>query len=163
MKMIQIEKGSILPKPDDSLILEKEKYFRIKFPNSYIDFVKQYNGGIPIEHLLSINGNDYFAERFLCILGDKESYDAGWFDIGVVTSGEIGERLAIDENEIGLQIIPILQLVGKDYICLDFRNNKLEPEVCIWYNSKSEYCKPFTNKISNNFEEFLSILDIRNY
>lgn len=71
---------------------------------------------------------------------------------------QIGERLTDNEDLIGAEVIPIAFLFAGDYVCLDYRNNPKKPEICIWYHEQSEPFKPVTNKITDNFEQFIDML-----
>ena len=83
--------------------------------------------------------------------------DEGCYDIGVVET-QLDDRLGDDEDETGTFIIPVAVLFAGDFVCLDFRKDKENPEVCIWYHEMSEYLAPYTKRIAGSFTEFLSML-----
>ena len=142
------------------MVLEFERIYRVKLPENYISFLKENNGAIPILKSFTFDNNIYAIEGFLCLLGDKvNDYDEGDYDIEIVMTRN-DSTMCDDANLVGANIVPILALNGGNYVCLDYRNDESEPEICIWYWNKSEKFKAFTNKISNNFEEFLNILDL---
>ena len=156
--MIEVKKDSILPLPNQELINSIEKYYRIKFPETYIKFLMNYNGAIPVKNTFEFDGHSYLVERFLSILGDKiNEIEEGWSDIEVIIT-QIDERLVDDRDMVGMNIIPIAVLFAGDYVCLDFRNESKFPCVCIWYHEQSDPFHPITAKIANNFEGFLDIL-----
>ncbi|MCT4572410.1 SMI1/KNR4 family protein, partial [Bacillus thuringiensis] len=90
---MKIKNGSELQSPNDELIESFEEYCEIKLPNDFIDFLKKYNGSIPITNVFSHEKNELLIERFLCLLEDPEDDDEnGWYDIEVVLS-DIDTRL----------------------------------------------------------------------
>ena len=156
--MFRVKEDNRLPSPQKEQVEKLEKFYRIAFPKEFKVFINEYNGAIPLNNTFEINGNEYVVERFLCIIGNlKNEYEEGWADIGVVIS-QIFDRLADDPNKLGMSIIPIAALFAGDYVCLDYRNNEVEPEVCIWYHEESAPFQPVTKKIANSFDEFLDIL-----
>ena len=156
--MLKIKLDSCLPKPSDEMISSTEKFYRIKFPDNYIEFLKKNNGAIPITNVFEFNNHEYLVERFLCLLGDGiNDYDEGWADIEVTIS-EISERLTDDGKRLGKKIVPIAVLFAGNYVCLDFREDEMVPSVCIWYHEESRNFAPVTRKVTDNFEEFLNIL-----
>ena len=163
IKMINITNETILPVPNDELIARMEKFYRIKLPKSYTDFLKKYNGARPNKRTISFDDETYMVGSFLCLLGDaKTKYEEGVFDIGVIIT-RIEEFLIEDPDMFGINIVPILALAGESYICLDFRNNFEEPEICIWYFEHSREWQPFTRKLADNFNELLELLEINLY
>ena len=156
--MINFKENTILPSPTEALIESVEKFSRVKFPSSYKNFIINFNGIVPIDNEFLYDGHEYAIERFLSLLGDEvNNFKEGWSDIEVIIT-EIGERLAVDEEQLGDVLIPIAVLFAGDYVCLDFRNNEVEPTVCIWYHEQSAPFQPVTNKIANSFDEFLNML-----
>jgi len=133
--------------------------FRVKFPKEYILFIRKYNGAVPVKNEITIEKRVYSIERFLCILEDYQSDEInGWYDIGV-TEAQIGERLSDNEDLVGADMIPIAALFAGDFVCLDYRKNSTVPEVCIWFHEESREFAPVTEKIANNFEEFIHMLE----
>lgn len=156
---MKIEMQSIVkPLPNQQLLRKNEEYFRVKFPEEYVSFICEYNGGIPVKNTITFNNHDFAIERFLCILENYQDDDVnGWYDIGVIET-QIGERLTDNEDLIGAEIIPIAFLFAGDFVCLDYRKSAEKPEICIWYHEQSEPFKPVTNKIAENFEQFINML-----
>lgn len=99
----------------------------------------------------------YAVTRFLCILKSFEESQYGDYDISVAES-EIGERLTDNEDLIGVEVLPIAELFAGDYACLDFRENKDEPTVCVWSHDNSEEFAPVTYKAADSFSEFIDML-----
>ncbi len=157
--MIRVKKESILPSPTDELIDVVQDYFEVRFPQDYRNFLKQNNGAVPLERQFDYNGHSYAVERFLCMLPNElwNELDEGCYDIEVVET-QLDDRLGDDGDETGTFIIPIAVLFAGDFVCLDFRKDKENPEVCIWYHEMSEYLAPYTKRIAGSFTEFLSML-----
>ncbi|ADH05623.1 MULTISPECIES: SMI1/KNR4 family protein [Bacillus] len=154
---MKIKNGSELQSPNDELIESFEEYCEIKLPNDFIDFLKKYNGSIPITNVFSHEKNELLIERFLCLLEDPEDDDEnGWYDIEVVLS-DIDTRLTDDEDLTGINIIPFAVLFAGDFLCLDFREKEI-PSVVVWYHEESEELNPVTSEVADNFSEFLSML-----
>ena len=65
----------VKPIPNEKLIRENEKYFRVKFPKDYVSFLGTYNGAIPVKNTISFGNHDYAVERFLCILANYQNDD----------------------------------------------------------------------------------------
>lgn len=155
---MEVKDGSIVyPLPDDTLIAEKEKKWRIKLPDSYKQFIKKYNGATTIKDSFLCNNHSYAIDRFLCILKVTGERDDEFYDIGVVRT-QLEERIVSDEDLVGTELLPIAVLFAGDFICLDYRNNDNEPFVCVWNHEESSDLDPVTYFTSESFEEFLTIL-----
>lgn len=155
---MEVKDGSIVyPLPDDTLIAEKEKKWRIKLPDSYKQFIKKYNGATPIKDSFLCNNHSYAIDRFLCILKVTGERDDEFYDIGVVKT-QLEERIVSDEDLVGTELLPIAVLFAGDFICLDYRNNDNEPFVCVWNHEESSDLDPVTYFTSESFEDFLTIL-----
>lgn len=148
----------IQPKPNAALLAEKERKWRLILPEDYKNFIMNYNGGIPNEKSFICNGHSYAIIRFLCILKNVSETQEGWYDISVIES-QIGERLTDNEDLIGIEILPITALFAGDYVCLDYRENKKEPSICVWNHEESEDFKPVTYKAANTFSDFIIMLE----
>lgn len=155
---MEIKDGSVIdPVPDDNLLSEKERKWRIKLPNAYKEFIKKNNGAIPIKDSFNCNHHNYVIERYLCILKVIGQSDDEFYDIGVVST-QLEERIVSDEDLIGVELLPIAVLFAGDFVCLDYRNDSEEPSVCVWDHEESANLEPVTYFASNNFEEFLKVL-----
>ncbi len=55
-------------------------------------------------------------------------------------------------------ILPIAELFAGDYICLDFKENKDNPSVCVWDHEESGELEPVTYKVADTFSEFVAML-----
>ena len=156
---MQIDMDTVLKEDISEEIRELEDYSRIKFPQSYVEFIKEYNVGVPLTKCLPFDNNIFVVERFLGFVKDYQESDLGWYDILVVSS-QLSCRLTTKPDEVGDELIPIAVLFAGNFVCLDFRNEAAaEPEVCIWYHEESEEFAPVTRKVADTFEEFLAMLE----
>jgi SMI1-KNR4 cell-wall len=148
----------VRPLPSEELIKKHEKFWRLTLPEPFVNFVKLYNGIEVEEAIFECNNRGYAIERFLCILDDIENNPKGIYDIDVVFS-QIGERLTENEDLIGAEVLPIASVFAGDFVCLDFRNNKANPSVCVWSHEESGEFEPITFKVADDFDEFLKVLE----
>lgn len=147
----------VQPIPSDELLAERERKWRVVLPTDYREFIVTYNGGIPNEKSFEYNKHKYTIIRFLCVLKNIQESSYGWYDISVVES-QIGERLTDNEDLIGVEVLPIAELLAGDYVCLDYRKSKEKPCVCIWSHKESGDFAPVTYKVSDTFSEFVGML-----
>lgn len=153
-----IDENTIVhPLPSQTLIEDRERKWRVKLPESYKMFVMRYNGGIPDKRSFRLQDHDYAITRFLCLLQNTRESEYGWYDISVVES-QISERLTDNEDLIGVEVLPIAELFAGDYVCLDFRNQSVQPCVCVWNHEESDDFEPVTYKVAANFSDFLGML-----
>lgn len=155
---MNIKQDSIIePLPNNLLIEQKEKIWHVNLPISYKNFIKKYNGGIPQENSFDFEGKKYIITRFLVIIKDITMNDLGWYDIGTVES-QIGERLTDNVDLIGMDMVPIVELFGGNYVCLDFRQSEYCVGISLWIYDESGDFVPVTKKIADNFEGFLEMI-----
>ena len=144
--------------PTRQEIQRMQEGFKVQYPQDYLDFVQEDNGGVPINRFFDTVNNIKVVDRFLPMMDDPNADHAhGQYEVEVVWS-QINDRLGEDPDEIGSQLIPIACLEFGDMVCLDFRKNPKTPEICVWYHDQSEEYKPVTEKIANSFTEFLGKL-----
>ena len=158
--MFHAQIDSVLPVPSKEIIQKFERYYKVKLPGAYVEFLGDYNGAVPEDGEFSFSNHKYYVERFLCLLENSvrdEMEDISWSEIRV-TITELDERLIDDEELVGMNVIPIAVLFAGDYICLDYRENSVQPSICIWYHEGSEEFAPCTKKIANSFNEFLELI-----
>lgn len=153
---MKVKTESILPTPSDERILEFESNCRIALPEEFKQFIKQYNGAVPITNLFSDGRRERMIERFLCLLDDFESDANGWYDIEVVLS-QIDTRLGDDEDLVGYNVIPFAALFAGDFVCLDCRKSGVAP-VVVWYHEESDDFSPVFATVAASMPEFLSLL-----
>lgn len=160
--MFEVKKDSVVVSPSDKTIKKFNEFYRVNLPEDYVEFLKQYNGAEPVTNVFSTLKKEYLVEKFLCLLSKEDRdrlTDDSWSELGVVIT-EIDERLIDDEDLIGVNIIPIAALFSGDFVCLDFRENKSSPNVCVWFHEESGEFSPSVEKISSNFTEFLNQLHV---
>ena len=155
--MYQQNQSIIYPLPTDALLLEREVVWRVKLPDDYKEFIKKENGGIPSKRYFHFEHNEKVIDRFLAILaisGEKTEED---YDIGVVST-QLEGRIVFDEDNVGMQLIPIAALFGGDFVCLNYVEDSEKPSICIWYHEESYELEPAIEFLANNFTEFLAML-----
>lgn len=150
-------KSEILPKLNEQIIQREEKMWRIELPSDYRQFLLKTNGGVPQKREFKFNNHEYMIISFLCILEDTEHNEFGVYDIDVVLS-QIEERLTDNEDLVGCELLPIAELFAGDYLCLDFKENKDNPSICIWDHEESGELEPVTYKVADTFSEFVTML-----
>ena len=155
--MYQQNQSIIYPLLTDALLLEREVVWRVKLPDDYKEFIKKENGVIPSKRYFHFENNEKVIDRFLAILaisGEKTEED---YDIGVVST-QLEGRIVFDEDNVGMQLIPIAALFGGDFVCLNYVEDSENPSICIWYHEESYELEPAIEFLANNFTEFLAML-----
>ena len=155
--MYKQDQTIIYPLPTDALLLEREVVWRVKLPDDYKEFIKKENGVIPSKRYFHFENNEKVIDRFLAILaisGKKTEED---YDIGVVST-QLEGRIVFDEDNVGMQLIPIAALFGGDFVCLNYVEDSEKPSICIWYHEESYELEPAIEFLANNFTEFLARL-----
>lgn len=150
-------KEKVLPLPTDKDIAKEEKYWRVKLPSSYRQFLQTYNGGVPVERSFLHKGHAYAIDRFLSVLSDYKTNRLGYYDIGVVLT-QVGSRLTDNGDLIGAEKLPIAALFAGDLLCLDFKKHPQNPSVCIWFHEESGESDPVTEKVADSFDAFVNML-----
>lgn len=138
-------------------IHDLERYCRIKLPQEFIDFLRYGNGGIPVASVLPHDGNNRIVERFLPMMADPNSDDAGQYDMSVVMT-QLDSRLGDDPDEVGCKLIPFAYLFSGDFPCLNYRKDPGNPEVVLWNHSESEEFSPHTEFVAASFSELEKML-----
>ena len=155
--MCQQNQSIIYPLPTDTILQEREVAWRVKLPDDYKEFIKKENGVIPLKRYFHFENNEKVIDRFLAILaisGEKTEED---YDIGVVST-QLEVRIVLDEDNVGMQLIPIAALFGGDFVCLNYVKDTENPSICIWYHEESYELEPAIEFLANNFTEFLAML-----
>lgn len=73
-------------------------------------------------------------------------------------STQLEGRIVFDEDNVGMQLIPIAALFGGDFVCLNYVEDSENPSICIWYHEESYELGPAIGFLANNFTEFLAML-----
>ena len=155
--MYKQNQSIIYPLPTDALLQEREGAWRVKLPDDYKEFIKKENGVIPSKQYFHFEHNEKVIDRFLAILaisGEKTEED---YDIGVVST-QLEGRIVFDEDNVGMQLIPIAALFGGDFVCLNYVEDSENPSICIWYHEESYELEPVIEFLANNFTQFLAML-----
>lgn len=153
---MKIDKLTIaLPLPTDELFERKENFWRVKLPKDFVEFMKENNGGRPINGAFKCNDHEYAIDRFLCLLKTPRDNTLGMYDIDV-TLTQLEDRLTDNEDLIGADILPIAVLFAGDFVCLDFRDDRENPIVVLWNHEESAELEPITYFVANTFSEFIT-------
>lgn len=155
--MTQKEQAIISPMPTDALLHEREVAWRVKLPDDYKEFIKKENGIIPSKRYFHFGNNEKVIDRFLAILAISGEKAEVAYDIGVVST-QLEGRIVFDEDNVGMQLIPIAALYGGDFLCLNYVEDPDNPNICIWYHEESYELEPAIEFLANNFTEFLAML-----
>ena len=155
--MTQKEQAMIYPLPTDGLLHEREVAWRVKLPDDYKEFIKKENGIIPSKRYFHFGNNEKVIDRFLAILAISGEKAEEAYDIGVVST-QLEGRIVFDEDNVGMQLIPIAALYGGDFLCLNYVEDPDNPNICIWYHEESYELEPAIEFLANNFTEFLAML-----
>lgn len=156
---MKILKDSIIePKPTDKTISYEESLWKVKLPNDYKIFIMKYNGCIPQTQTFFVNNKEYLIEKFLCILEKSEEHRFGSYDIDVVLT-QIEDRLTDNEDLIGVEVLPIVQLFSGDYLCLNFKKSFDSPSIVIWNYEKSGELEPVLYEVCNSFNKFIEMIN----
>ena len=155
--MTQKEQAMIYPLPTDALLQEREVAWRVKLPDDYKEFIKNENGLIPSKRYFHFGNNEKVIDRFLAILAISGEKAEEAYDIGVVST-QLEGRIVFDEDNVGMQLIPIAALYGGDFLCLNYVEDPDNPNICIWYHEESYELEPAIEFLANNFTEFLAML-----
>ena len=155
MKKLNLKKRvSITHDELDSL----EMFFNINLPISYREFILEFNGGCPDETTIKVNSEERVLERFL-IVSEDENLDGSLMQYEIkVVMAQIEERLTDNEDLIGAEALPFAYLFSGDFLCLDFKEDAINPKVVIWDHNESEELSPVFYKAFNNFQEFLDAI-----
>ncbi|MEO3943984.1 SMI1/KNR4 family protein [Gorillibacterium sp. CAU 1737] len=148
----------IHPLPSDPLLAKEEEFWRVTLPSDYKDFIKVSNGGIPERRSFPCHGHTHLLTRFLCILEDPTHHELGLFDIDAIKT-QLDERLIDDEDLIGVALLPVAALFSGDFLCLDFRERRDSPSVCVWDHANSGEFDPVCYPVADRFRDFLAMLE----
>lgn len=147
-----------LPPPPQVRIERLEESFERPLPPSFVAFVRAHNGARLANPELPPAYDGKVIERFLPIVSDPAVDPHGWADIAVVAS-QLDARLAPSEDSRGFELVPFAALFGGDFLVLDYRGERREPAVSIWYHETSEEFAPDVRRVAESFDEFLAQID----
>lgn len=145
------EKAFVSQPFTDELLDSIEKELGYKLPASYIELMRNQNGGIPLNTSFPTNERTSWADNHVAI--------TGIFGIGrekkYSLCGELGSKFMIelwDYPEIGVYFADCPS-AGHDMICLDYRKNGKsgEPQV-VHVDQEDDYKITF---LAETFEEFV--------
>lgn len=141
--------------PSEETVKKIENKLGYKFPDSYLEFMKEHNGGI-------VNKSRYVYTDHETN-GENEVFISGFLGIGFdkpnTLMGSFGSRFWIEEWEypdIGV-VICDCPSAGHDLIFLDYRECGPEGKPCVSHiDQEMDY---EITKIADSFEEFADGLD----
>lgn len=154
---MEINEATVLNEDILDEIKSLEKYCGVKFPESYVEFIKYNNIGVPATAEFTVKNIGYVVDRFLGIVKEYKTSVLGCYDIAVVLS-QIETRLSDNPDERGNRLIPIAILFAGDFVCIDYRKDALNPSICIWDHEASDEFAPATIFVADSFDEFIKML-----
>lgn len=154
---MDIKKDSIVSAPSEEIIIELQEYSNVQYPLSFIRFLKQYNGAVPIDNKFIVDDYEYIIERFLCIMDNPDEDPVGNYDISIVLT-QLDERLTDNGDLVGDELIPIAALFAGNFVCLDYRKRQGNPSICVWDHEESDVFNPVTYYVSESFDKFVEML-----
>lgn len=135
---------------DNQRIKHVQSTLNIKFPCTYVELIKDCDGGIPLK-----SSFEYF----------DQSFEEIW-------RGSIGSFLPLNFSEYGdvisdnksppeffpEDLIGFAEVGNGDYICFDYRQSKdnSDPPIVYWSHGADVGCD--VSFIANNFKEFIGML-----
>ena len=147
--MVTIEPGTAAPPFDIEYVNSVEAEIGIRFPASFLDFMKASNGGVPVPQFLNLGANNHVVERLLSFVPDYKTNELGCYDIEVVWS-QIEGRLTDD-------LCPFAALFAGDFLCFKI-DSEGEAEVVLWDHESSEEGAPALIPVAESFESLLNML-----
>lgn len=113
---------------------------------SYVSFVKQHNGGIPIENSFTTPSGKWLIDVFLNFADTKQADPVNADRNVLAFLEEVEERTSV-------YFIPFAIVVGGNLLCFDYTVNESLPAIVLWYleDSKKE-------RVASTFAEFLTLL-----
>ena len=149
MQTIEFKTLSIAKPFSEKYVDDVEAAIGIKFPQKYLDLMRQKNGGDPVQQCFTVGMNEKVIERFLSFVENYKVDQCGIYDIEVVW-GQIEDRL-----EEG--ICPFAALYGGDFLCFDGRFQD-EAAIVIWDHEQASQGKSSITPVADSFEVFSEML-----
>ena len=156
--MMDFDPSSVAPPPSLERIAAFETYYDVKLPVTFIDFIGRWNGAKVTNGEIRTPGAAQSIERFLPLLEDiSDNSDHAWADITVVIA-QIEDRISTDDDDAGLDLIPIAALSAGDFLCLDYTaGHEKKPRIVRWDHEASDDGAPVTTPVAETFEALLSL------
>lgn len=137
----------------DEFIDKREKRWKKALPDSFRQFIKENNGGIPAETI--VIDKNWTIERFFCMIPKISESENGEYDIDAVIT-KYDEFMVFDGDTKGYDLIPFAQLNHDSLLCLCY--DREIPSVVVWQLEGSEEFRPNYKRIQESFDDFLSVL-----
>lgn len=129
-----------------------QEQYGVTYPDDYVEFIAEYAGCTPWPL-------DYFAYDG-AIEGPTGDQIAVFchFDDGPY-SWSVVDGHSFVEDIIGQKVIPFAYTEGSDYLCFDFRNDDIEPDIVIMMLHGGDDPDEIVSHVSKTFTELLEMLD----
>lgn len=129
-------------------LLEKE--MEIRFPRSFINFIENCDGGVPVACDFQYIDIFYSRNRIECI--------GSFLSLNFTRDNNLYSFWQTPSEFFPVGLIAFAENGGGDYICFDYRQGKdnLNPPIVYW-NHEANIGKD-VSFVANNFEEFLGML-----
>lgn len=134
----------------DEVLAYREKNWRRKLPDSFKNFMKNNNGGIPDKKIMILD--KWEIEKFLCIVPKISESKNGQFDISAVIT-KYDEFMVLNGDTLGYDLIPFAQLNHDSLLCLCYIEK--EPSIVVWQLEGSKQFQPNYIKAYDSFDDFL--------
>ena len=128
----------------------------IKFPESYLQIIKECDGGIPVH-----TDFDYFDEYFKSTVGTGIG---SFLPLNPSSYGDVLEENLLSPPEFFPEdLIAFAEVGNGDLICFDYRQGKDNPDPSVVYWSHGADIGKNISFVAKNFEAFLEILKKSEY
>jgi hypothetical protein len=119
----------------------------IHFEESYLAHIKSAHGAVPgKKYFRTARGTVHSVVRFLNFLGRGSQHPLAEYSVPCTWS-------AIDDR-LGDSLMPFAELFGGDMLCFEFGKGP-KAQIVVWFHELSKPNQPYTEFVSNDFEEFL--------
>ncbi|SFC85380.1 SMI1 / KNR4 family (SUKH-1) [Bacillus sp. 491mf] len=128
----------------DTQIQQVEQYFGIRFPNDFIECVKQHNGGHP-------------RPKVFCIEGQEDSSFSNLLTFDLESQYSIIQRYENIKDRLVDRVYPFGRDSFGNFLCFDYRNGHQSPTVVFWDHEEEEMEKAIF-PVCSSFTELLNSL-----
>lgn len=160
-KEIKKERSEVIYMTNNKITIDdvkmRESAWRVNLPQAYVEYLLVENGGVPKKKFFPCGHEVCVIERYLGIIPNASEDEFGMYDIDVVLT-QVDDRIIVDEDKLGYDIIPIAALFGGDLLCFDYREDKNNPELCVWDHEESDELEPVTYYICEDWNELQEML-----
>ncbi|PTM57549.1 SUKH superfamily protein [Desmospora activa DSM 45169] len=137
---MQWENGEKL---DDHLIREMERYFGFRLPLDFVNVVKQYDGGRPVQYFFD------YDRRKRVMFGELLSFNPNKKFNAVSAYGSLYED---EDIELPKELVPFALDPAGNLYCFDYSQDNIRPSVVFVDHEGSEdvdyICDTFTDLVN---------------